>query len=379
MKLVLLFAAIMLSSLSAQTTVNHLVTPSGFTIESVSGFGYSKTTGSQSNIASMNPAAMDRFTSTSFGVSYQYESELHPGYIADIGAARYRKAVPQSAGIVFPSNDFRIGLGFSQKYNSSLLFGDLPITTTQNPDGTGQYGDVTEKSDLFRYSALFSYGFNNSFFKDDRISLGIAFNFDWLNYNFSFGKKGHEPDRLLRSHGSEITYSLGITYSVFNKSLFSLLYERGAEFDYMITDEIIDRTQYFLPKDDRAVSKTPDRIHLGFDYLFAGKSQLTTTLSYLLWNEIEKNKKDQFEAAASYIYPVRDDLMASLGMFYTDIRYNNNFYLFSNDDFRAIYMTLGAVYSISLIDLDLTVADSHLLSGKYRKQTLLKLSAGFHL
>ncbi|MCK7520257.1 MAG: hypothetical protein MZV64_22510 [Ignavibacteriales bacterium] len=40
---------------------------------------------------------------------------------------------------VIKFDDFSFGLGFGQKYNGSLDFDPIPITTSQYPDGTGEY------------------------------------------------------------------------------------------------------------------------------------------------------------------------------------------------------------------------------------------------
>ncbi|MCU7494300.1 MAG: hypothetical protein HF314_04180 [Ignavibacteria bacterium] len=386
MKQLLFFIFLLFSSvLVAQANEDHLIIPSGFTLESLSGYGYSKTIDHQSNAASMNPAALDRFTSLAFGISYQFQSDVKPGWIAGIGSTRYHQAIPQSVGLILPYKNLRVGFGFSQKYNSSLLYGDIPVTTTENPDPTGEYVDVSEKSDVERYSGLVSYSIDNFIYKDARFSFGVAVNYNRLNYYYRFGQKNYEPDRVLKSHGNKVTYSLGVTYSVLKSSLFSLLFEKGAEFDKMTTDEnkfTILYTLVPLPSwegMDKSVSKEPDKIHIGFDHSFSEESQITTTLSYIGWKATGQNRKDQVEAAASFIYSMRHDLLTSLGLYYTDLNYNNNAFFAKDNLFRSLYITAGAIYSFSLFDVDLTVADSHLLAQECRKETLGRISVGFHL
>jgi hypothetical protein len=222
-------------------------------------------------------------------------------------------------------------------------------------------------------------------FKDARFSFGVAVNYNRLNYYYRFGQKNYEPDRVLKSHGNKVTYSLGVTYSVLKSSLFSLLFEKGAEFDKMTTDEnkfTILYTLVPLPSwegMDKSVSKEPDKIHIGFDHSFSEESQITTTLSYIGWKATGQNRKDQVEAAASFIYSMRHDLLTSLGLYYTDLNYNNNAFFAKDNLFRSLYITAGAIYSFSLFDVDLTVADSHLLAQECRKETLGRISVGFHL
>ena len=87
----------------------------------------------------MNPAAISNFNNYSSGFSYQFSSSIDEAWIADIGTSRKNDWMPQSAGAVFKFDDFSFGLGFGQKYNGSLDFDSIPITTSQYPDGTGEF------------------------------------------------------------------------------------------------------------------------------------------------------------------------------------------------------------------------------------------------
>ncbi|MDP4174959.1 MAG: hypothetical protein Q8933_13360 [Bacteroidota bacterium] len=387
MKYIFISILFLFSTIYCQSTTNHLFVPSGYIIETLSGYGYSKSITNQSNIASSNPSAMDRFINPTIGISYQIESDLKPGYIADIGVTRYKKSLPQSAGLILPYKGLRLGFGFSQKYNCSLVFGKILVTTVDNPDGIGNASlNVAEEAEAIRYSGLISYGFNDLIYKNDRFILGGAVNYDRLNYHYSWGLNETDPDRVLKSHGSNVSYSFGIMYAFPNstrqKNLFSISFERGAEFNNMETDENLARgiyqSSYLYSSKDISISKEPDKGSLGIDYFFSDLSLISTTVSYIGWSSAGNNKEDQIEAASSYIYKLRDNLSSSVGIFYTDLNYKDN--TFAKDgSYRSLFIMAGAVYSYALVDFDLVIADSHLLSGKLRKETIGKLSVGFHL
>ena len=103
----------------------------GFGINLLNSSGNSSIDNDISNIGFMNPAAISNFDNYSFGFSYQFSSNIDEGWIADIGTSRKNDWMPQSAGAVFKFDDFSFGLGFGQKYNGSLDFDPIPITTSQ--------------------------------------------------------------------------------------------------------------------------------------------------------------------------------------------------------------------------------------------------------
>ncbi|MDE3058662.1 MAG: PorV/PorQ family protein [Bacteroidota bacterium] len=95
-----------------------------------------------------NPAGLAR---SSFGTEAQFS---HMTYLADIGV-EYGAVGVTAEGI----GTFGVSL-------KSLNFGDIPVTTEDNPDGTGQTYSPTYVTTGLSYSRLLS----------DRISIGATFN-----------------------------------------------------------------------------------------------------------------------------------------------------------------------------------------------------------
>lgn len=148
MKKLVLFFALFYSTISFPQNVETqaIIAPQGFGINLLNSSGNSSIDNNISNIGFMNPAAISNFSNYSFGLSYQLSSEIEEGWIADIGTTRKNDWIPQSAGAVIKFDDFSFGLGFGQKYNGSLDFDSIQITTVQNPDGTGKYFQVEYKT-----------------------------------------------------------------------------------------------------------------------------------------------------------------------------------------------------------------------------------------
>ena len=184
-----------------------IIAPHGFGINLLNSKGNSSIDNDISNIGFMNPAAISNFDSYCFGLSYQLSSEIEEGYIADIGTSRKNDWMPQSAGAVYKIDDFSFGLGFGQKYNGSLDFDSIQITTTQNPDGTGEYFQVEYKTRVQSYSLSASYSFPEVFGESSSLEIGFRYSYNHLKfYEKLLGLKIDESDNI----GS---YAIGLQYS----------------------------------------------------------------------------------------------------------------------------------------------------------------------
>ncbi|HSR18376.1 MAG TPA: hypothetical protein VLM39_09840, partial [Ignavibacteriaceae bacterium] len=89
---------------------------------------------------------MTEIPSFSFGISKQFNSEIKGYY--DIIYSQALDWVPQSAGLLVSFGEFHLGAGMSQMYNSVIDLGPIPITTTDQPDGTGEYFNFTSKTTI---------------------------------------------------------------------------------------------------------------------------------------------------------------------------------------------------------------------------------------
>ncbi|MFQ5583545.1 MAG: hypothetical protein ACE5GL_03825, partial [Calditrichia bacterium] len=77
----------------------------------------------------------------------------------------------------------------------------------------------------------------------------------------------------------------------------------------------------------------------------------------------------------SFIFNISNRLSLSAGYYYLQDRSRGS--TVARDE--ALYLNAGMVYRWRMLELHFAFADGHLLSGEYRKQTLLKLALGMSL
>lgn len=63
---------------------------------------------------------------------------------------------------------------------------------------------------------------------------------------------------------------------------------------------------------------------------------------------------------------------ASLGFYSTKCEFTDTFYSRLNEGLNTIFLTGGLKINIDKLSIDLALADSHLFSGDYTKQTIGK-------
>ena len=149
--------------------------PQGFGIELLNSKGSSGIINDVSNISAMNPAAIQKLKSLSFGFSYQFQTTIDEAYIFDVGTSRIQNYLPQSFGGIIHYNEISFGVGFGQKYNGSLDFDPLPITTVNYPDGTGEYYYPKFENSLQTYTFSTAYRLNGIITESSNLSIGLTY------------------------------------------------------------------------------------------------------------------------------------------------------------------------------------------------------------
>ena len=105
---------------------------------------------------------------------------------------------------------------------------------------------------------------------------------------------------------------------------------------------------------------------------------LTLKLDFVKKIENSNNFNNQLEFAASAVYSIKEYFSPSLGFYYTDKNFEDDFFEI-NSEMNAFFIIAGLNANFSFFDLDLAIADSRLLSGDLRKQTIVKFTLGFYL
>ena len=374
--------------LGAQRMEDNLVFfPQGYMLPNLSGYGYSKTISDVCNIGNMNPASISSFDKISGGFSYQYDSKIDEAWIVDLGYVKNKYGVPQSAGFVYPYRDFRFGIGFNQKFNQSIIWQPIPVTTEYQPEGTGEYISITNDYNVMSYSFTAAWSAHNAFTKKDYLSFGARYDLNMLNIYEEIGAitgKG-------RFYNSG--YALGVTYAGMPENDYSytisLFFEKGANMSgelnfsgggiQTVTSLDSTRTSSANFAQYTTVGKIPDRINYGIDLHVSKPLRISTNLTWVLWHNISTSE-NQPELTISALYNYSELVSFSFGTYF--IRYiipniPSNFGV--SDNLNAVYFTAGTVVHYSMADINLGIADSHLMSGKWRKQTVGMVSLGFHL
>ncbi len=336
-----------------------------------------------SNISSMNPASIYKLKNLSLGFSYQFQTIIDTAWVAGIGTSRVQNYIPQSLGGVIHYENFSFGIGFNQKYNGSLDFGPIEVTTVSNPDGTGEFYTPVFENTLQNYIISTAYLFEGIL--SESSSLAFGFNYI-LNRLYSYESIA-EISAKANAFGSN--FELGVYYEInFNEEQYL-----GIGSSYTFSTEVSDKLEYentrtLIPGDSTFYQiATPDFYlsltvpsEFSFDINFKPVKQLNLLgrINTIFWTSASENIRNQIEISTSAAYSFNPSLEASLGVYYTSKQYIDDFFNI-NDDLYAIYLTTGASFQLNIFNIDLALADSHLFSGELWKQTIGKIGFGIQL
>ncbi len=376
MKKLILFLVFSISSsyYSQSTTVDALVPPQGFGIKLLNSAGNSSIINDVSNLGLMNPAAISNFDNYTIGISYQLNSDVENGWINDSKVIRKNDLIPQSAGAAIKWKQLTFGIGFGQSYNANVDF----IWNSFNPGE--QY--ITEfKGRVYSYSSAIAYSFNE-LLKDSKLDIGFNYSFHKVDFSNS---DLYSATNLKDEAGN---FSFGIQYS--NKSQTGK--ETNIGFSYTLDTDFESEYTYsnatIIVRDNKSLNKIsaanlitgniPDQFSLDFSRDLSDQFKLNGSLMGVFWQRTNNNLKDQLEFSASMIYKVNEIFSPAFGFYYIDKNYKEDIFNL-NEKFTAVYLTGGLKLVTKIFYADLAIADSHLFSGDFRKQTIGKLAIGVHL
>ncbi len=122
----------------------------------------------------------------------------------------------------------------------------------------------------------------------------------------------------------------------------------------------------------------PDKINLDFAVDLSTSFKLLASGTGVFWEKDENKLNDQFEFSLGSIYKLNDLFSPAFTIYYTGRNYELGLFDL-NEKFDALYLIAGLKLNFGMFNSDLVIADSHLISGDYRKQTIIKLSLGIKL
>lgn len=386
MKKLVLFLALVYSTITLPqyNDTQVIIVPQGFGINLLNSAGNSSIDNDVSNIGFMNPASLSNFTNYSLGFSYQFSSSIDEAWIADIGASRKNDWIPQSAGAVFKLDDFSFGLGFGQKYNSSIDFDSIQITTTQDPDGIGEFFKVDYKTRVYTYSLAASYSFFDLISENSALDFGFRYSYNKMDFYESIWQINFSESDVSSNFNIGVQYIDEIAENRKIKIGFS--YETQVDFSSPISIELdsldinsgngsnIGAQLYNY----NIVGYIPDEFKLDLTIDLTSDLRLNTLIAGVLWENDNNNQKNQLEFSASAIYMINEMFSPSFGFYFTDKNYDEDFFDI-NEKMNALFLIGGLRFNYDIFSADLAIADSHLFSGDFRKQTIGKLAIAVHL
>jgi len=356
----------------------------GYVIESINGRGFSQCTGNHiSNISSSNPASISDYKRPSFGISYQRESVVNPAIWNDIKHQRNQKNIPQSIGFLLPINQYVLGFGFSQRYDSKHTFGPFEIFTFDDPDGTGEYLSISKEESVNSYSGMVSYSFENFLKDNNTMNLGIQVHYNTLRIN------SHGFSSGMKVKASNFGWTAGARYNLSDKTQIGAYYERipkfkngEVEFDGITLTPLEnpeDSTMAFIYEDVSISGEIPDRFHVGISNRIFKSTIITLDLTNVYWKQLSSTSKNFVDVSGGIIQKIGDQLSLSLSFLSTGRHFNNENYFQSelNKNLKGFFLLGGVNLKIHSLDIDLAYAASAFNTGDWRKQKLGKISLGY--
>jgi hypothetical protein len=352
--------------------------PQGYVIGSLSARGYNPSAlTTLTTLGRSNPAALTDL-GFGFGLSYQYTTKISPAWIGGFNHKRIFNSIPQSIGLTGSICNLHLGVAMNQVYNSEIDYGELSaILIAPNSQGYIEIGTYRPKREetVCRYSLSASYYLNSL----KTIAVGLRYSLNQLNFSYGLNLISMDaPDSIdFEDNGYEEKtnaghLSIGIRYNTpegsFPRQKAGFFYESKVKFRHSF---------YYYSEKLHLSADIPTKIHSGIYLELSNGLFFSENVSYYFWKQTRySNLRNQPEFAVNAGFPVRKNLILSGGVFYTNY-HRTDFSDKENTNFRAIYLTLGSIYRLKDFSLELTCADSHLFSGEYRKQTIVKAGIGY--
>jgi hypothetical protein len=360
----------------------------GFVLESLTGYGISSSTNFPIfNISTGNPASISAFNTFAVGFSNQFDSKVESFPIDDASFQRLNNFVPQSAGLIYPLQNLRIGAGFSQKYSGEIIFNKIEITTVNDPQGTGEFYTPSFKNAIHAASALASYQFQNLLLQTDQLSVGLQFNLNFLNAEQSIA---HTTAKLNANHGN---WKFGFTYNGGSEQMetfrLGLYFETGVKISGNVEFEgpellTADPDSSMLGNNERITAdlepypryaEIPPQMVFGFLVRLSTKFALLGDLGYSWWGNLGEPYQNKLDFSNSLLFNLSENIGFSFGFAF--LQDNSTSQFAGNLD--AFYLSAGMIARLKMFELQFALADSHLSSAEDRRQTVGKLGIGFRL
>jgi hypothetical protein len=124
----------------------------------------------------------------------------------------------------------------------------------------------------------------------------------------------------------------------------------------------------------------PDEINSDLSIDVTDKFKLLTSFNAVLWKSQPSAWENQYIYSTSAVYKFSETVNGSLGFYSSGMELiERNYFSREDNEFDVFFLTAGIKLSLNSFNIDFALADSHLLSGEFRQQTMGKIALGLKL
>ncbi|MBN8706583.1 MAG: hypothetical protein J0L62_11970 [Bacteroidetes bacterium] len=383
---ILSFSSLLTQSSSGQGVASKpfLFTSNGFNSIYLDQNGYNPVFSSFSgNPATSNPAGFSNDEKIHIWGKWAKNSEIKNAWFG-MGCRQLKPEIPSGIGVSIPVLGLSVTAGFTRSINYTLYSEDISRTSPDDPNGSGSTFDYYDDARLDIYSFTVSGNLMLSKVDFSKLAYGFTVKYGKLKVKSAIDKEVYD------SKDDIISFAFGAIYSANPEFAEKLRVGIFCE-----TKESYSGTGFYKPNVNggylpakfssilisgpiKFEANLPTRVHFGTEITYQSGIQTLFQGSLLMWETAGFLAKNQTELSGSVVYPVFESVKVSGGLLW-DSWYTNKDSGISlkNSDFRSIFLTTGIHAGFNGFLIDLALANNHLLSGKYRKQTILTAGVGY--
>lgn len=315
-------------------------------------------------LAAANPASIVNFKRLTFGMAFDYRTEVD--LYQDIKLGRSQQWYPVSAAIIVPVKFLYLGLVYQNKYSKFIDYGKLEISTIEEPEGTGEFINPTSEANMHSLGAVIGSELREVLLESDRLAFAVQLSLDYFNEVSEFGNfTGSFSD-----FAQEI--KLGLIYNISPVIGLGFLYEFNPIFKgtYKYKPELVYPTNL-----EPSIVEFPfaDKMAIGMQIRPIKQLSLSTGFEYVLNEHRNSYYKNALNYSLALIYRIHSLFDVSAGM-YDSNQSPEGSYSSKRD---AVFFNLGIRKRFRNGSVRLEVYDSHFFTDEMREQTIVKL--GFNI
>lgn len=378
--IMLLFLWLLSAGADAQDRVSpeHYISfvPQAFVLNAYGGLGnLGSTQLSPFSLGSGNPANLvdthRRFLENSLLFASRIDDAFSGDFPFDAELKRLNSSLPQSLGLVIPAGKFYGGISFYQEYSASLRINSGIRAFRGFSGGLDMFDGPLQETYVYRFAGMAATAIPLTSKTGARLAVGLQISAALLG--------DHQKIPLTKAGGNDLAFGwkAGVRLDLKPGARVGISFSKGTRFSGKVrlqgTPLLVPPDSQFVSGQQRFVGELPDQFSAGILFFPTAKLGVGFNFTDHFWSALDESFKNQAEYSGSLILRTSPQFSGSLGFLATDHRFVNNLF---NADYRAVFLSVGAVIDIDPVRLESLLADSHLFSAETRRQTLVRLGLG---